>query len=175
LSFSFPLCSFGFLLTAFSLRQIREKEFTQEAEISVFCGTWNVNGKKPAESLAKWSVLLPRRLLTPRDLSLSLFTLLTCPLDFITKSFHSLPFSHRLLPHEYWVKEDHWASCDVSLDGGLPVPPVPQRRSVASVREKEREGNASVGSIEGEKGREREGRPIAFLPPSHSILECHSF
>ena len=46
-------------------------------------------------------------------------------------------------------------SCDVQVDGGLPVPPVPQRRSVAAVKEKEKEGVR-------EGGRKRVEKEVEF-------------
>lgn len=36
--------------------RIRKKEFTQTNNILVFCGTWNVNAKKPSEDLGPWLI-----------------------------------------------------------------------------------------------------------------------
>ena len=36
--------------------RLRESEYTDVHELTVFVGTWNVNGKPPKESLAPWLI-----------------------------------------------------------------------------------------------------------------------
>jgi phosphatidylinositol-bisphosphatase len=39
-----------------TIMSLKQDEYTEEKSVSVFCGTWNVNAKKPKEALGDWLV-----------------------------------------------------------------------------------------------------------------------